>query len=504
MADAGQQKEEFMSRQLPKKPNLEYLRKEAKELLSSMPERKLAAAQHALAKDYGFPTWAELKSYVESLGLSPAQALKAAVCDSDCARVREILNCHPELRQKIDDPLADSTFGQHALFAAVQRSDRATIDVLLKAGANINKRTEWWAGGFGVLDDCDPSLVGFLTDRGAILDAHSASRLGMLAQLEQFLADDPAVIHSRGGDGQTPLHFASTVEVAEFLLAHGADIDATDVDHESTPAQYMLRVDQKRHYPRDRQNVARYLVSRGCRTDILMAAALGDADLVRRHLNADSTCIRMSVSEDWFPKKDPRAGGTIYIWTLGAHRTAHSVARDFGHEEIFELLMESTPENLKLALACELGDENVFREFLSKHPDAARMLSAEDQQKLPNAAQNNNTKAVRLMLEAGWPVDTPGEMGAAPLHWAAFNGNAEMTREILRFRPTLELKSREYAGAPLSWAIYGSGNGWRRETGDYVGTVKALLDAGAKVPPEAEHLQPSDTVLELLSLESLI
>src|SRR6202047_94066 len=114
----------------------------------------------------------------------------------------------------------------------------------------------------------------------------------------------------------------------------------------------MLRVQQKRHYPKDRQNVARYLVSRGCRTDILMAAALGDEDLVRQHLDADAECIRISVSEEWVPKQDPRAGGTIYIWKLGANRTAHTVARDFGHEKIFQLLMERTPEDLKLALAC--------------------------------------------------------------------------------------------------------------------------------------------------------
>ena len=288
------------------------------------------------------------------------------------------------------------------------------------------------------------------------------------------------------------------MEVAEFLLANGAEIDARDVDHESTPAQYMLRVEQKRHYPRDRQDVARYLVSRGCRTDILMAAALGDGDLVRRHLDSDPACIRMSVSEEWFPKQDPRAGGTIYIWTLGAHRTAHSVARDFGHEDVFQLLMERTPEDLKLALACELGDEAVFHEFLSTHPDAARTLSETDQRKLPNAAQNNNTNAVRLMLEAGWPVDTPGEMGATALHWAGFNGNAEMTREILRFHPALELKSREYAGTALAWAVYGSGNGWRRDTGDFVGTIRALLDAGATLPPHAEELEPSDAVLEML------
>ena len=48
-----------------------------------------------------------------------------------------------------------------------------------------------------------------------------------------------------------------------------------------------------------------------------MAAALGDVDLVRRHLDSDPDCIRMSVSEEWFPKQNPRAGGTIYIWTLG-------------------------------------------------------------------------------------------------------------------------------------------------------------------------------------------
>ncbi len=435
---------------------------------------------------------------MENLALSPAEALKVAVCDSDPERVRYLLGHHSELRASIDHPLPNASFGQNAMFAAVQRTDRATIDVLLRAGADINKHTEWWAGGFGVLDDCDPSLLDFLLERGAVLDAHSASRLGLLPKLRELVAADPDVVRAPGGDGQTPLHFASTVEVAAFLLDHGADIDARDVDHESTPAQYMLRVDQKRHYPRDRQDVARYLVSRGCQTDILMAAALGDLDLVRRHLDTNPNSIRMRVSAEWFPKRNPRAGGSIYIWTLGGNRTAHTVARDFNHEDVFQLLMERTPEDLKLALACELGDEAAFHKFLSTHPGLAGALSDADKQKLPDAAQSNNTKAVQLMLEAGWPVDTSGEAGASALHWAAFNGNAEMAREIIRFHPSLEQKSREYAGTPLSWAIYGSGNGWRRDSGDFVGVVRALLDAGAAIPPEAERLEPSDAVLEML------
>jgi ankyrin repeat protein len=487
-----------MSRELPAKPSLEYLRKQAKQLQRTMPQGKLSDAQHLLAREYGFSTWARLKSHVVTLGLPAAEALKVAVCDSDAQRVQELFESHPELRARIDQPLPDYGFGQHALFAAVQRSDRTSIDVLLRAGADIRKRTEWWAGGFGVLDDCDPSLVDFLIERGAVMDAHAAARLGMIEKLDELIAADPDVVHARGGDGQTPLHFASTVEIAELILDRGADIDALDVDHESTPAQYMLRVQQKRHYPHDRQDVARYLVSRGCKTDILMATALGDMNLVRRLLENDPERIRMSVSEEWFPKKDQRAGGTIYIRMLGANRTAHMVAREFGHEEIFQLLVERTPEDLKLALACEIGDESAFQDYLSRNPDVTKELSDVDRRKLPKAAQSNNTKAVRLLLEAGWPVNTPGEMGATALHWAGFNGNAEMTRDLLRFHPDLELKSQEYAGTALSWSLYASGNGWHRDTGDFVGTVRALLEAGAALPNDPEALEPSDAVLEVL------
>lgn len=487
-----------MSRELPSKPNLEYVRKQAKALQRSVPGRKLADAQQLLANDYGFDSWAKLKSFILQQQLSPAEALKVAVCDSDAPAVAEVLSRNPELKATINEPLPDYGFGQHALFAAVQRSDRATIDVLLQSGANINKRTEWWAGGFGVLDDCDPSLADFLIERGAELDAHAAARLGRIEDLRKFIASNPAVVHARGGDGQTPLHFASSVAVAELLLKAGADRNALDVDHESTPAQYMLRVEQRRHYPQDRQSVARYLIQKGCRTDLLMAAALGDLELVREHLERDPGCIYMRVSADWFPMRDPRAGGTIYIWELGRNRTAHTVARDFGHENVFDFLLAYTPEDLKMGLACELGDFDIFRRTLAQKPDFISTLSEDMSKKLPDAAQSNNAPAVRLMLEAGWPINTRGEMGATALHWAAFNGNPEMAADILRFGPALELKAVEYAGSALSWAIYASGNGWRRDTGDFVTTVRLFLEAGAVVPPNAEDLEPSDAVLELL------
>src|ERR1051325_641387 len=233
---------------------------------------------------------------------------------------------------------------------------------------------------------------------------------------------------------------------------------------------------------RDRQDVARYLVTRGCHTDILMAAALGDLTLARKHLDADPGCIRMFVAGGWFPRRDPRAGGCIYMWTLGQLATPHSVAREFGHEDVFQFLMERTPDESKLALACDLGDEAAFRQLLAARPHVAASLSAEDRTHLVRAAQRNNTAAVRLMLAAGWPVVVPGQPVGTPLHWAAWHGNAEMVREILRYNPPVDLRGDDHDLPAIGWALHGSLHSWNCRTGDYPGVVDALLSAGAKLP----------------------
>lgn len=403
----------------------------------------------------------------------PAVELQAAILADDTARVAELLEKSPGLRERLNEPLPDYGFGATPLIAAVHRTNREMIDLLLGFGADINARSHWWAGSFGVLDN-DSGLADFLIGRGARVDAHAAARLGMLDKLRELVAADPAVVAARGGDGQTPLHVACSVEIAQFLLEHGADIDALDVDHESTPAQYMMR---------DRREVARYLVSRGCRTDLLMAAALGELDLVRRLLDEDPSRIQMSVSLDHFPKKDPRAGGCIYIWTLGWNKTPHVLARESGHMDVLRLLMERSTDSLKLSLALELGDKELFDCLLASAPNMPKSLSPEERRKLVDAAQNRNIDAVRLMLEAGWPVDARGQHGGMALHWAAFHGQAEMARLILRFHPPLEAEDFDFSGTPLGWAIHGSRNGWYAKTGDYGGTVEALLKAGAKPPP---------------------
>ena len=399
--------------------------------------------------------------------MEPIEQLKSAFHRHDVPLFRQLLERYPEIKAKLDEPL-----GPFDSPAITHVRSREMLDVLLDAGADINAKSRWWAGGFGLLHSAKPDLATYAIQRGAKVDVHAAARLGLLDQLRQLLAADPALVHAPGGDGQTPLHFASTLEIADFLLNHGANIDARDVDHESTPAQYMIR---------DRQEIARHLVQRGCQTDILMAAALGDVALVRKHLAADLQCIRMRVTDDYFPMINTRSGGTIYQWTLGWYVSALDVARQFGRDEVLRLLMEHSPADVKLMDACLAGDESRVNSLIAANPQLVSSLSEADRRQVANAARNNNTPAVRLMLATGFPVDALCQHRATPLHWAAFHGNAEMAREILRHNPPLEAIDADFNGTPLGWAIHGSEHGWYCRTGDYAGTVEALLNAGAKL-----------------------
>ena len=408
-------------------------------------------------------------------GLDPDQkrilgeAMQAVHAD-DAPRLRDILDGHPILKRMVDEPIGP--FDSPPINSV---RSREMLDVLLDAGANINSRSRWWAGGFGILDLVSPDVAAYAIERGARVDAHAAARLGLLEQLRELLARNPALVNARGGDGQTPLHMAHSVGAAELLLDAGADIDARDVDHESTPAQYMAG---------DRLDVARYLVARGCQTDLLLAAALGDVALSRRLLDANPDAVRIRVNGQWFPMRNAKAGGTIYQWTLDFHASAHQIAHDRGHRDLWDLLIERSPASLRLIEACWIGNAEAVQKYRSA-AGGAITFSADEQVLAAHAARNNRTDAVRLMLECGLPVDAKGQHKATPLHWAAFHGNTEMARAILRFAPPLEATDADFGGTPLGWAIHGSQNGWFAQSGDHAGVVALLLQAGAARPAAA-------------------
>ena len=421
--------------------------------------------------------------------MDEARKLAEALDANDVDTVDALLSGNSDLRALLKRPIPHDPFGATVLTHPTTRGQLELVDVLLRHGADINQRSDWWAGSFGVLDMCDPAMAPALIERGARVDANAAARLGLLDTLVKLLDANPELVHARGGDGQTPLHVAANVAIAQELLKRGADIDAEDVDHESTPAQYLVR---------DHPDVARYLVTRGCRTDVLMAAALGALELVQKHLAARPESLLMRVSPEWFPMRNKRAGGTIYIWTLGQGASPHSVARAFGHDDIYEYLMSQSSDELKLVRAAQAGDEAVVRRLARTEPmNIAASLSDEDRRSIVTAAAEGNTAAVRLMLAAGWPTDGRGNAGGTALHWAAWMGNAEMTRELVRHGAPLEDRGDQYKMTPLGWAFHGSLNSWRKDQGDYAATVRVLLDAGA-VPPDPAGVAGSEAAVGAL------
>jgi Ankyrin repeats (3 copies)/Ankyrin repeat len=496
-----------MPTELPPHPDLEFLKKQAKALLqdfrqgdpdasekfTSLPLKtppKLSDAQHWIAREYGFDSWRELKKQVELLSENiddPLKLARKAFLEDDAGTVGRLLKRYPQLRAKINEPVAD--FDSPAI---TQVKSRSMLDVVLEAGADINAKSRWWAGGFGLLDCASPELAVYAIQRGAELTVHAAARLGMLERLKQLLTTNPELVQARGGDGQTPLHFSSTIEITDYILDKGAEIDARDVDHESTPAQYMVR---------SRPEIARHLIRRGCKTDILMASALGDADLVCRHLDADPECIRMRISDEYFPMVDGEKGGTIYQWELGWYVSAPQVAQSFGHPDLFRLLMERSPADEKLLNACWLHDQGMVESLLAQNSALAASLSPAGRRHLAHGARNNDLPAVRLMLVAGLPVDAVSQHHATALHWAAWHGNAEMVQLIVPHHPDLENAVNDYKSKPIGWAIHGSENGWHRQFGDYGATVETLLEAGARLP---ESVQGSKEVRATLREHGIV
>lgn len=71
-----------MSQRLPPRPNLAHLKKQAKDVLRICKHRRpawrLADAQHALARGYGFQSWRDLKLHVESVSEQSATVAASA------------------------------------------------------------------------------------------------------------------------------------------------------------------------------------------------------------------------------------------------------------------------------------------------------------------------------------------------------------------------------------------------------------------------------------------
>lgn len=330
-------------RDLPDRPSLEQLRKEAKDLLRAArageptavarvdavtrtaPEaaRLLAHAQLALAREYGFPSWPQLVRHVESVRgddfvlrplIRPVEltsgrrmqlvdgtdaatddvfAMFVAARNGDLSTVKQLVARAPALAT------VEYNYTPPIHFA-VREGHREIVAFLLERGADPAYRSYPF----------HESLLTFAEDRGheeiaALLRSRLSRRFalasgtqailaaaagGDLAAVESELVRDPALTRASNETGDTPLHQAARnghLHVARVLVDAGADLDAVRGDgyrpvHCALMPNWFFRTD-----PGVREEIAQLLLSRGARYTIFIAALRGDESFVREALARD-------------------------------------------------------------------------------------------------------------------------------------------------------------------------------------------------------------------------
>lgn len=492
------------ARSLPSRPDLAQQKKLAKELLQSfasgdaeararvrsvLPDKAqiaLADAQLVIAREYGFNNWAALKQHIEARAedkRSPEERMHDAFTSHDAKAVRILFEKHPGLRQRINEPVF--SFDSPAIVAYAD--DPAMIDVLLDYGADPNRRSDWWAGAFHALYSATGAAAERLIAAGAIPDACAAAHLDRPELLASMIAEDPARVHERGGDGQTPLHFAQSRTVVDLLLSAGADIDARDVDHRSTAAEWML----DRTRGAGRFELARYLVERGASTDIFLAAALGLSEKVRAMLKANPKLLGLRIGQGDYAERAP-SSYHIYFWTIGDSRSPLDVAAQFEQQDTLRTMVEFASPIQRLLLVCRSGDEAAARALLREHPGIIEAMTPNDHRAISDAAWHGDARAVALMSELGFDPRTPGHDSGTALHCAAWEGSAETLAILLRRRDARDLvviRDAHYNATPLGWCCHGSRFG--NTSHDHAGVARELLEAGARPGPDTSEASSS-------------
>lgn len=139
-----------MARSLPLRPNLDWLKKYARQRLGELrvanPSARLHEAQLAVAREFGFASWRKLKAHVDAathaaapqipaiMDASVAERIFAAIRADDPDQWTTLLDAEPGV---IHHRLPN---GQTALHAAAQQEATNAVAILLDRGADANAR----------------------------------------------------------------------------------------------------------------------------------------------------------------------------------------------------------------------------------------------------------------------------------------------------------------------------------------------------------------------------
>jgi ankyrin repeat protein len=492
---------------LPVQPHLDHLRREARDLLRAaragdatatarilaLSDRlTLAAAQLAVARDYGFASWLKLKLEIQAraddmakladefcqasirdwtgraermLAARPELAdynLATAIVLGDVQKVRNAIAADPELATR-PDPRTGWTALHAACASRWHQLDPSRADgllavarLLLDAGADpiahpdaAGRPSQWTPLRCAVSGVSNPAITQLLLDRGAV-PADSDLYLAGFAddhQCLRMLLDRAAEVRAIARMALAAPISANDAEGVRLLLEAGAD-----------PGQY--------HDDNDRPCPAIYTaVQSDCTAEIVELLLVHGAEPAL-----------------------PGPGG----------RSPLALATSMGRADLAALLRQhgaaddASDADLFLS-ACLRADRASAERLLASEHDLLSQLTSEQQAAaMIRAAETGNAEAMRIMLDAGFPVGVrSGDQRSTALHAAAFAGSADVARLLIERGADVEARDGEWDDTPLGWSVVGSGfSPADNPSADWPATIGVLIDAGASL--DGITLSPDD------------
>ena len=513
-------------RLLPERPSLEQLRKQAKEHLDVLraadPSASLAAAQHALAREYGFDSWPKLVHHVESAQperrmLQPAELksdqkllwspgrgtdlwdLFQACTAGNLKAVQALITKDPSLARAHYDY-------RKPLYFAVRENRLDVARFLLEHDHNpidlwVDDNPLEIARDRGY-EDMERMLADALETKFNVSPKGEPVALALrdhdLQRVRDLLDAEPALIHKGDQRSNEPIHWATMtrqLDAIDELLRRGADINARRTDGARpihlTNGDYFYRGwrDVSRFWPVTHAQVMAHLKARGASIDLPTACHTGDIDRVRELLRQDpSLANRIGEHEGYY---------------LGAGAPLSNAAA-VGRMDIVQLLLDHGADpNLPEEQMAPKG-KALYSAVYHGHYDIAKLLL--ERGAFPNPPVESSGDALwvsqewrpdkrmeQLLLSYGarpteghagedWPKEHQNWLRISPLHEAARKGDVREAKKLLKGGADLTARDEHLRSTPLAWAAkFGQ-----------LKMVKFLLRHGApkRLPDDPEWATP--------------
>ncbi len=497
-----------MSPSLPGQPDLEHLRKQAKALLAdaeaalpralerlrrvprlsalapeAIAERaQLADAQHAIAIEHGAESWPKLKAIVEA-GLPLAEQAEHFLRD-----VRE--EHHDVANRWIANMPALAAFN---VFTASAAGDAATVSRLLAADATLalamHADAAWSAVLYVAASPLPPDSPSLALIARALLeaggDANSAypgvgegppqSALYRACIRGHVCVARALLEHgARTDDGESIGHAAEYAQFAclQAMADHGADFSSRQQPYDNTPLYFLAGYAAGNPATERAQAGMRWLLEHGADPNVT-SYARRETPLHQVARQGGGLAIAHALLAHGANADAPRADG----------RTPYVIAYRRGDMALCELLRAhgatSKPSRVDEFLNAALsGNEVAARAILAAEPDLISRFDAEDHATLPQLMAEKKPIDFARLVALGFDLGWEGAWGGTPLHHAAWRGNVEMVRELVRIGAPRDVRDRTYGSSPLAWAVHGS-RFCRSADDEYLAIAQLLLEAGS-------------------------